>query len=711
MTRSSYHRCSADRAGAPWGRPPRAALAAAVALAVASAGVAPAAAGAEARETRLPRIDVIGDVETTGSKTAGSAVVIDQETLEETQPVSTQDALKGVAGINVREEEGYGFIPNIGLRGLNPDRSGKVLILEDGVPAVPSLFINNAAYYSPRVERMQRIEVLKGASSLRYGPNTIGGTINYITRDPFDGNTLTLVGGSHGYRSVMLDSGGVSGDAFGGVSVLKSQGDGGRSNGFDLTDVMVKGGMALADNQLVSAKFSWYDNEINTSYVGLRPDEYRNDPTKNPAPNDYFITDRVAFDVNHEIDLGDRVRLNTLVYWNRLQRDYWRQDVVARSSAGTTFRECDGVQTCTGGRLRTFEMMGADSRLKVAHEAFGIRNDAEIGVRLHSETLDNKRINGHTPTARSGVLAAHDNQEADNIALYVENRFHLSDDIAITPGLRVEHYRQQLINRSPTDPAGHAEGDTRNTEIMPGVGATWQLIPEAQVFAGVYRGFAPARVASAISSDGVDQRLEAERSTNVELGVRGRTDRLYYEATAFRMDFANQITPQAESAGITQTNAGKTLHEGLELALGVELGAGFSVDGNLTWLPTARYNSTPLVGDDVNGNRLVYAPKTVANLSLNHRHGPWRSGVSAHHVSSQFTDAGNTREESADGRVGEIPAYTVFDLYGSYRLSSETRLFGTVRNLADEKYIAGRHPDGIFPGMERSIQVGLSTRF
>lgn len=125
----------------------------------------------------------MGEGESSIARQPGSVAIITRETLDILQPLSTQDALKSVPGIVVREEEGYGFIPNIGLRGLNPNRSQKLLVLEDGVPVAPGLFTSNESYYSPRIERMEGIEVLKGAAGLRYGPSTIGGVINYQTKN------------------------------------------------------------------------------------------------------------------------------------------------------------------------------------------------------------------------------------------------------------------------------------------------------------------------------------------------------------------------------------------------------------------------------------------------------------------------------------------------------------------------------------------------
>lgn len=670
------------------------------------------AASLQAREVELPAIAVVGEGEQAVAKQPGSVSRVSREQIELNQPISTQDALKTVPGVVVREEEGYGFIPNIGMRGLNPNRSQKLLVLEDGVPVAPGLFLANESYYSPRIERMDSIEVLKGAAGLRYGPTTIGGVINYKTRNPEEGVRITGKVGSHGYSLFGLDAGSTaaSGDAIGGISLVTSEGDGFRHNGFRMNDVVLKGGMALGDRQWISAKFSYYDNEVNTSYVGLRPNEYRHDPTRNPAPNDYFLTDRTSFDINHELEINDDMKLKTVVYWSQLDRDYWRREIDTRTTDGTTFKPCNGTVNCMTGRNRAFEMTGIDSRLFVNFNGFGIRNEAELGIRLHSDRLSNRTISSQTdPNARSGTLTGDDTQEATGVAFYGQNRFLLTDSVATTLGLRIESYDQKR-----KDELTGKSGTSSNTEFLPGLGITWQATPYAQLFGGAYKAFSPAMVATAISSSGKDEDLDAERSTNFEIGVRGAVNRVRYEVTAFQMDFSNQIVPQSESGGVgaTVTNAGETMNRGIEGGLGYDFGSGWSVDANATYLPTAKYSSAKIVGGiDRKGNRLPYAPELVANLAVNYRTGAFKGSLVASHVSEQFVDAENTRAESTDGRRGEIPSYTTFNLSGHYALSKQWRVFGTVRNLFDRQYIASRNPDGIFPGAERNFEIGMSYKF
>lgn len=661
---------------------------------------------AMADEITLPRIDVIGVDEHAVAKQPGSVAIVEQEALELLQPLSTQDALKSVPGVVIREEEGYGFIPNIGMRGLNPNRSQKLLVLEDGVPIAPGLFLANESYYSPRIERMESIEVLKGAAGLRYGPTTIGGVINYKTKDPEQGVKVTTRVGTHGFRLFGLDAGGASpsGEAVAGISVITSRGDGFRDNGFDMNDVVAKGGMQINDNQWISAKFSYYDNEVNTSYVGLRPNEYQNNPTKNPAPNDYFITDRKSFDINHEWDIASGVKLNTLLYWSNLTRDFWRRDIATRTANGTNFVACGIGSFCMTGRNREFEMLGLDSRLFVNHDTLGIKNESEIGVRIHRDTMSNKTVRSRTnPNARSGELTGDDTQTASGIALYAQNRFILNDKVAITPGLRVESYDQRRKNE-----LNGIGGSASNTEVMPGLGATWQFMPEAQLFAGAFKGFSPAMVATAISGNGVDQQLDAERSTNYEIGVRGVSNRFTYEATLFHMDFDNQVVNQALSAGVNQANGGKTLNQGLEVGWGYEFASGWSLDGNATYVAVAEFKNNSLGPD---GNRIPYSPKLTSNLNLNYKFSDFKASIGAYYVSEQYADADNTRAQNSIGTLGEMPGYTTFNLNAYYDIDKHWSVFGTVRNLFDKKYIASRNPDGIFPGVERNAEIGASYKF
>ena len=659
-----------------------------------------------AKEIELPSINVIDRQEGGASSIPGAIDIISPEEMEMIQPASLQDALKTVPGVNARDEEGYGAIPNIGIRGLSPNRSTKVLILEDGAPIQPSLFLSNASYYSPPVERISSIEVLKGATGLRYGPNTIGGVINYQSKTPLKDGIVKGKLGSHGYRLLELEAGTSSEQKSmgGGINLITSEANGFRNNGYRMNDILVKGGMAIGQSQWLGLKLTRYENEINTSYVGLRPDEFIHTPTKNPAPDDQFLSNRTSFDINHELEIDTSTKLKTLMYWSQLERNFWRRDVASKTRQGTSFVDCGGTAYCVTGRNRNFDMLGIDSRLFTNYQAFGIQNESEIGVRLHSETMSNKTERSNAgPRARTGAITGNENNDAKAVALYLQNRFLFTDQFAVTPGVRVESYRQNRKNEM-----NGVQGQANNTELVPGIGATWQLAPELQLYSSVYKGFAPAMISAAISGDGVDQKLDAERSMNIEFGFRGQAQKWTYEGAAFRMDFSNQIVNQALSGGISKTNGGQSLHQGAEGALGYAITSAWSVLANATYIPVAEFKGGAL---GPIGNRIPYTPKLTGNLGLNYSKDGLKSFLNAYHVSSQYADSANTVEESNDGTKGLIPSFTTLNWSVVYSPQKDLKLFGVVRNLFDKKFISGRSPDGIFPGAERNFEIGLAYQF
>lgn len=669
----------------------------------------------QASEVRLPRIDVIGESEQDVARQPGAVAIVTKEDLATTQPMSTEDALRSVPGVTIKKEEESAVVVNIGIRGLSA-ADFKTLTLEDGVPVAPGLFVGNGRYYNPRIQRMESIEVLKGAASLRYGPSTIGGVINYKTKQPEDGVTVGARVGSFGYREAVLEAGGSapSGEATAGVVYTRARSDGFQDKGFEMEDLMLKGGLLVGENHWIGAKVTHYDNEANISYRGLFLDAFNAGADFNPAPDDWFLTTRKSLDLNHEWEIDSSMTLNTLLYWSEMNRDYWRFGTVS----GTPTQTVNGLTQWNfsdnvNGNNRAFERVGLDSRLHVQHDSFGMSNEAEFGFRFMEEEMVDQTIlatRDNPRTADRGV-GRHRVDDATSYALFAQNRFIVNDRLSVTPGLRIESYEQSRLDLQASAAAGNS-AKTSNTEYMPGVGLTFQATPTAQVYGGIYKAFSPALNGDSLSGL-QDQQLDAERSINLEIGVRGGNERMRYELTAFRMEFDNQIIPANSNTNFQNTNGGETLHQGLEGAIGYEFGNGFSIDANATYVPDAEFVGNRYASDGVtvtipDGNRVTYTPELVANLRLGYRTGKLNTALSANYVGSQFTDTDNTRaiQENTSGFfTGRVDAYTTVDLTANYEVSPQFSLSAAVKNLTDEHYIASLR-QGIYAGPERSFELG-----
>lgn len=655
----------------------------------------------------LPQIEVVGQKDGAIAKQPGAVGMVSAEDMADIQPKSTEEALRNVPGVVIKPEEESAIVANIGIRGLSA-ADYKTLILEDGVPVAPGLFVGNGRYYNPRIQHIDTVEVLKGAASLRYGPSTIGGVINYISKQPEDGVALSVRKGSFNTQEISAELGGASDskDAVFGAVITKATSDGFMDKGYDLSDIILKSGMAVGDDQWLGIKFSHYENDANISYRGIWKGEYESGATHNPAPDDYFLTGRQGFDVNHEWEINDGMRLNTLVFWSETFRDYWRfsTDNTASAAQGTWI-----YTDAVNGNNRSFERNGVDTRLAVDHALFGIGNEAEIGMRYMTEKMFDQTINATRATPRTGTIAQDRIDSAESVALFAQNRFILTDRLAMTTGIRAEKYEQERRNlRTATDNLV----DTSNTEYMPGLGATFQAIPELQLFGSIYKAFSPALNGDALSGM-QDQELEAERSTNLEIGMRGENGATTYELTAFRMDFDNQIIPANSNSDFQNTNGGKTLHQGLEGAFGVELGAGFRFNTSLTWIPTAKFDGDRLNPDGTinipDGKRVTYTPKLVGNVSLRYKADKLLTSLSAHYNDKQYTDTANTEaivEQTSGFFIGEIDSYVTYNLNSTYTITQDLDVSASVKNLTDKRYIASLR-QGIYVGTERSIDVGL----
>jgi len=709
---------------------------------------------------RLPAVEVIGQADGL-SRVPGSGVVLGRAALQVGRPVTLTEVLRMAPGVNIRDEEGLSLRPNIGIRGLSPTRSTTVLLLEDGIPFTLAPYGDNASYYHPAFERFDRVEVLKGSGQILFGPRTVGGVINYVTPaiPEHPAGRVELTGGSRGYTNARLRFGGTWSGAGLMVDVGRKHADGSRvAVGSTLLDGTVKAAMSLGERQSLVLKGGYHRERSQVTYSGLTEAEWATDPFANPFRNDSMLLDRAGFSGTHRAELGTAITLTTAGYAYGITRHWWRQSSSsAERPNDASDPNCGGMAnlntTCGNqGRLRSYQVIGLEPRLR-ADFAQGT-HQLDAGVRIHYEVQDREQVNGAFPLARtagpstdanSGI--AEDNLRTNSaIAAFAQHRVS-AGRWGVTGGLRLERIWFERVNRRPTasDPRG-IRGETSLTELIPGVGVTYLARSDVTLFAGVHRGFAPPRTEDIISNNTGDVvELDAERSWNYEAGLRTRLgDGVSAEATVFAMDFSNQIIPAsvAGGTGATLTSAGRTMHQGVELAVAASARErwGWRHDLSLsvayTWLPVAEFRGERFAfigtgGSDVvdkvyadqdaggtrtrvsvTGNRLPYAPRNLLTTALG-----WTAPagpelrIEAVHIASQFGDPVNSLITVSDGQQGPVPAVTLWNVAANWFVPAlNVTLFGSVKNVLDEAYIVDR-TRGLLPGTPRWAQVGASHSF
>lgn len=695
----------------------------------------------------MPQIVIIGKRDGLISKVPGSATVLNSREIRLTAPLTSNEVLRKVTGVNVVDEEGAGLRLNISIRGLDPDRSRNVLMLEDGVPIALGPYGEPEMYFTPSIDKMSGIEILKGSGQILYGPQTTGGIVNFFTADPpsQEITRIKISGAKGGFFSGFGTYGNTIGKTGFLVSYLHKRADDLGPTQFRLNDLSAKIRFELNAKSNLGIKLGYYDEESNSTYLGLTQTMYNkgDQDFARMSPYDNLPIKRLSASATHQLEFNNNISLKTTAFAYTTTRDWQRQDFSFSSAAANQTGVIWGdpavsngavyMLNSTGNRNRQFEVAGVEPRLSVKHNLFSIKNMLETGARYLYEKADEQFIVGSNANTAEGTLRDKEVRIGYAFSAYVQNRFDLTKKLSLTAGLRLENFdyeREILRGRYRINGVNNVIRDTSilakdNTmALIPGVGISYSANDQVNLFAGVHKGFAPPRIKDAITATGMPYNLDAELSTNYELGTRIKVkDYFNAEITGFILDFKNQIIPVSNSSGNSNAsgvvNGGQTLHKGIEAGFQIDFGKlsglrnSYTFESSIT-IQNSEYSNNRFItanGTTINvkGNKLPYSTNLMIwnALGMNLQNG-FGFRVSANYIGSQFTDEINSEIPSANGRTGKISSRHILDANAYYRIpKTNASLNLSVKNLTDQRYISTRRPEGIRVGLPRLITAGF----
>ncbi|MBR9910272.1 MAG: TonB-dependent receptor [Gammaproteobacteria bacterium] len=705
--------------------------AAACSLAVAAAPAAPK----KEDNPYLETITIIGSREQ-AQTIPGSGALIDEEQLRIETATDISQLMKTIPGTYIREEDGFGLRPNIGIRAAGSERSSKVTLLEDGAMIAPAPYSNPEAYYFPTTMRMSTVEVLKGAPLLRYGPQTTGGVVNLVsTAIPEDNSgNITAVAGEYGSRDIHAHYGGKRGNFGWLVETVQRNSDGfkdidrsSRDAGFDIEDYVVKFSWE-GNKQRLLFKAQYSEEVSNETYLGLTDTDFDRDEDRR-----YGLSEIDQMDNKHEgyslvysLELTDGITATATAYRNEFVRDWFKLGgggsivTAANADDATAQGILDGTVDATGLEYvhnnRSYESQGVELNFTIDMGT----HQVEFGGRLHEDEMDRfqpieiyDQINGSLvfqnvvqPTGSNNRL-----EEAEALSFWIKDDWQITKALHLNLALRyedVETAREQF-----NDPARTLLGSERanTTDVwLPGASFSYNVNNSWQVLAGVHRGFSPL-------GGGAQEFEEPEISTNYEAGVRFSREPLFLEAIGFYSDFENKTencslaNPCSNGATSGSFTTGEAEVSGLELQAGTAFTAGrFIVPVNLAYTYTkaelSKDNSEEGFQD---GDTLADIPENTLSLrvGLENQNG-WNNYAVAKYIDEMCVSVGCNR---IGGRFGETESLFVLDFISRYALNPQTDVFLKVDNLFDERSIVSRVPDGARPNKPRTAYVGVEYIF
>ena len=671
-----------------------------------------------------------------------------------------REVMATTPGILVSEEPQSPII-NFGYRGLNSQRSEFMQVLEDGISLKNEQFGFPETHYTPILDAVERIELIRAGAALQYGPQP-GGALNFVMKmpradAPFHFTTRNVFG-SYGYYRNFTEVDGMVGPFGYYLYYDHRQQDGFREANSDYH--LNNGSSRLVldvtkDSQLVLT-LSFY-NEEHGEPGGMRRREEENPPnsvfvedgfTQTSRFFDRFQLERYWAMLEYEKFFSERTQLEIKAFGGYLSRWSKRQ----RGGGFGTLPSGDAAST-NSIQDREVWTEGIDARLRHDYDLFKNVSTIAGGVYFYHALQDRTDQRGETPDAESGILRNLNTGETWDGAIFAENRFHFGW-LSIVPGMRLEFLNQSVdeefnFAKSHADPpeplasqsdfnfvplfglglgyvlvegqpilapasvAGEKGAETKNppAPVVTGFGP-----PRVELYGTVSQAYRPITYGELVptgASSVVNGNLKEGNALQFEYGVRGKPfPYLNFDVGGFYFTFIDQIGEVILPNGFTSTeNVGDSRYIGFEASTELDIlslinGGAPSPYGNLTLYGNVTLLDAEFTSGPNDGLVPAYAPEYQVKTGLIYSYkNTFKLAMLGTLVDDEFGDDGDSFE-------GFIPAYNVWDLTAEFRFwKGRAGVFAGIRNLFDESYWGEVREEGIMPALPRNYYGGFEFFF
>lgn len=689
----------------------------------------------------------------------GAATYISAEQLQKQNYTDINRILRTVSGVNIQEEDGYGLRPNIGLRGAGVERSTKINLMEDGILAAPAPYSAPAAYYFPTMARMNSVEVRKGSSQIKYGPNTTGGAINMIsTPIPTERSGKAEISVGERFSNKLYANFGNRSERFGYLfEVLQLGDDGfkqldnGGDTGFRVRDILGKFMYQTSNEasiyQRVELKVGYNDQVSDETYLGLTRGDFESNPLRRYAASQVDQIDVGQFQISarHFAILSDNIDVTSTIYRQNVARAWYKlhgldtsvetvntgnlQNILVNPDANSTemsyLRGATSPENALNVRNnnREYYSQGIQSILGVNFDTGNTSHQIEFGVRVHQDSEDRfqeedgySMQDGIMVLTRQGVPGTQANRvgSATALSLFIQDEIKLNR-LTLTPGLRYENI--WFTNRNYGSDDLERIGSNLNMSeyttsvFVPGLGVTFQASDNITLIGGVHRGFSPP-------SPGSSPDTRSELSVNYELGMRYANSLFKAELIGFYNNYSNLLGSDLAAGGgegtTAQFNAGSVDVQGIEFTSSMELAdilnlQNISIPFNVNYTFTNATFRNDFESDFgpwgtvESGDKIPFIPAHQFNAGVSIETGAFSGSLNSAYSPQIRTVAGSGAIDSNFS----TDSYLLFDLGSSFAISENIGLFVNIRNLLNVTYIVSDRPAGVRPGLPRTFMGGL----
>jgi Fe(3+) dicitrate transport protein len=607
----------------------------------------------------------------------GARTVLSRGEIEASGADRIDDVMRRIPGVQATGNSGTAgslISLNVGVRGLTGRYSPRSTVLLDGVPLAVAPYGQPQLSFAPvSLNNIETIDVVRGGGSVRYGPQNIGGIINFKTRPvprrpglsadvsvrrteyaESDGRSTQL----GVFLGTQLDSGL-------GYALLYSGASGsawraGAGDRFD--DLALKVRYDIGPNAEVHGKVAYY-RVRSQAPGGLTVAQFDADPFQNTRPTDFWTGERTSVEAGYVNNPSTSQEFEVRTYLTKSTRE---SALVNAAATQLAFQP------------RNYNVLGIEPSFVQRVVLGKATHDVRAGYRYLRERGDDSAYARSIVSGATGVTTRFDNA-TDAHSVYIDDRIAIGA-WRITPGVRFERIKSLRKDLS----SGQAF-ETRDTQTLPSIHVAHLLTPALTLYANHGTSFGAVQNVQ-LNSQSSQNPLQPELAKTTEFGARWRNAPWRAELTLFQIRFNNQIQQVAGVTPVLFGNVGATRHDGLETSAdytftragwlaGLQLFANFSVT-------RATQRSGPTAG-----LHLPFYSRVADTVGARYEAGAFSVDLSSTHQSAQFSDNANTETETDDAGVGRIPGFRLWNAQVSWKLQgTPLSVRAGLNNLRDRRY-------------------------
>lgn len=670
-----------------------------------------------------------------------SEVIIPTQLVANLATNNARQIYSRVAGLNIWENDGAGLQLSIGGRGLDPNRTANFNVRQNGYDISADALGYPESYYTPPVEGIGRIQIVRGAASLQYGTQ-FGGLINFEMKKPVADKKLEVIArqtaGSFGFYNTFTSASGTIRKVGYYTFAQYKRGDGYRPNsGFENINVYGHVDYALDDNTKIGIDLT-HTNYLSQQAGGLTDEMFASDPRQSNRERNWFAINWNMVGLHFDHKFSAQSEMNVRVFGLSASR----YSLGFRPNRVATIDD-NSERDLIKGR---FENWGTEARFLHRYSIGSVPSVLLVGSRYYHGFNHSQQGLGTTGRdADFSFVNPDDYITYDfrfpnrNISLFAEHVFFLHDKFSITPGIRYEYINTTAEGYYGTlfkDLAGNIISKTKTDEnrnnarqfLLFGLGFSYKPNPHIDVYTNLsqnYRSvtFNDMRIQNLSSV--IDPGLHDEEGYSFDLGVRSeQTSLLNYDVSLFYLAYNSRIgeyqfADTDNRVKRMRTNIGSAVMQGIEAYGEVDV-LGYLLSNRDKWT-LATFANVALINseyrsgmqEEIKGNKVEFVPDMNVKSGLRFGYKDLKASFQYSYMSSQFTDATNATEGGASAIAGKIPAYSVMDFSMSYQYKL-LRVEATINNVADQMYFTRRatgYPGpGILPSDGRGYFLTLQVK-